>query len=98
MPDSVIENTGCVLSTDRLTCLKHDCSVKKIRVTSKKWAWVVKRKCYGWRIQKVERFICVGKRQTNRNPDNCCVPGYSESSLGESGDVGRGGDETEVGR
>ena len=90
---------GCEIRPDGLACLTHGCLVKKIKVTSKKWDWVERKKSYGWKSKKVDRFICNGRREAdNMNPDNCSVPGTTNSGLGERGEVGRGGDTQEVER
>ena len=66
-PTPVVCNTPnntdeCRIREDGLLCLSHNCVVKRIKVTSKRWNWNKKRKCYGWKSFKVDRFICMERR------------------------------------
>ena len=76
-------------------CLSHNCMVKKIKVTSKRWSWIKKKNCYGWKTKKVDRFICMERRtKNNMTLNNCSNFENSESGPGE---IRRGGDKQEVG-
>ena len=72
--------------------------VKKTKVTSKRWSWIKKRNCYGWKSFKVDRFICMERRAGNSKTQNkTSNSNDSESGPGDLGEVGRGGDSQEVG-
>ena len=72
--------------------------VKKTKVTSKRWSWIKKRNCYGWKTFKVDRFICMERRaRNNKTQNNISNSKDSESGPGDGGEVGRGGDRQEVG-
>ena len=102
-PTPVVCNTPnntdeCRIREDGLLCLSHNCVVKRIKVTSKRWNWDRKRKCYGWKSFKVDRFICMEKRAgINKTQNNTSDSKDSESGPGDLGEVGRGGDRQEVG-
>ena len=102
-PTPVVCNTPnntdeCRIREDGLLCLSHNCVVKRIKVTSKRWNWDRKRKCYGWKSFKVDRFICMERRAgINKTQNNTSDSNDSESGLGDLGEVGRGGDRQEVG-
>ena len=102
-PTPVVCNTPnntdeCRIREDGLLCLSHNCVVKRIKVTSKRWNWNKKRKCYGWKSFKVDRFICMERRAgINKTQNNTSDSNDSESGPGDLGEVGRGGDRQEVG-
>ena len=88
----------CRIREDGLLCLAHNCVVKRIKVTSKRWNWNKKRKCYGWKSFKVDRFICMERRAgINKTQNNTSDSNDSESGLGNLGGAGRSENRHEVG-
>ena len=102
-PTPVVCNTPnntdeCRIREDGLLCLSHNCVVKRIKVTSKRWNWNKKRKCYGWKSFKVDRFICMERRAgINKTQNNTSDSNDSESGLGNLGGAGRSENRHEVG-
>ena len=41
----------------------------KLIVNSKKWRLNKKTKCYGWKSEKIEKYVCMTKRKVPKEPD-----------------------------
>ena len=51
----------CVLVDKKSWCNTHSCLVSKVTVTSKKWQWIKRKKCYGNVSSKVNKYLCKNK-------------------------------------
>ena len=47
----------------------HDIKMKKLSVSSKKWCDRGGGRGYGWKTQKVTKYICTAKNIINKGPD-----------------------------
>ena len=52
----------CDINKKRLWCNNHDCVVKSMDVSSKKWQWNVKKMKYMYVYRKVKKYVCPGMR------------------------------------
>ena len=52
----------CVLDKTEKNCIKHECGVRVISVSTKKWRYKPKKKEYGYVNVKVKKIICSGAR------------------------------------
>ena len=86
-----------------LRCNNHDCAVKKVKVTSKKWGWIARLSKYGYINSQATKYICTAVRSgvaTNiKSEYNCTVakPGLAGWDLGSNtrGFDENNGDESE---
>ena len=51
----------CDLDMNMKTCNTHGCKLSETKVTSTKWEYIERKKCYGNVRRKVTRWICRGK-------------------------------------
>ena len=51
----------CDLNMDMKICNTHGCELSATKVTSTKWEYIKRKKCYGNVSRKVTRWICRGK-------------------------------------
>ena len=82
----------CVMINKKTWCSKHNCRVSKVTVTSKKWQWLDKKKCYGNVSSKVMKYLC-----RNRNSGHT-VQSVPPKNVTESNSVNFNGENPEVGR
>ena len=54
-------------------CRTHDCVVRNVKVTSKKWRWKPKLKVYGNVSTKEMKYICIGRGLVKTGPDSLCT-------------------------
>ena len=55
--------------TKKGQCVLHGVMMKKLSVSSKKWCDRGGGRGYGWRTQKVTKYICTAKNNINNGPD-----------------------------
>ena len=48
-----------VMNKKQMRCLKHDCELRSMNVSSKKWQWSDKKQQYGNVTRKVKKYVCV---------------------------------------
>ena len=53
--------SDCVINKRKLRCEGHGCSVKKAKVSSKKWGWLQKQMKYGYIHSQTTKYICTGR-------------------------------------
>ena len=58
----------CVLVKKKTWCERHNCQVKKVTVTSKKWQWIKSKNCYGNVSSQVSRYLCKSKKSGRIEP------------------------------
>ena len=51
----------CDMNMDLKICNTHGCELSATKVTSTKWEYIKRKKCYGNVSRKVTRWICRGK-------------------------------------
>ena len=49
----------CVMDKKLMRCLKHDCALRSMNVSSRKWQWSEKKQQYGNVTKKVKKYVCV---------------------------------------
>ena len=62
-PSLRISDDECVIDRKRLRCMKHDCAVKIVNVSAKKWQWIENKKQYGNVYRKTKKYICQAQSQ-----------------------------------
>ena len=68
-----VNTTECVLDKKKLRCLEHECAIKVMNVSSKKWQWIGKKKEFGYVCKKSKKYICEGMRQKQPVRGSCQV-------------------------
>ena len=58
----------CVLIRKKTWCERHDCQVKRVIVTSKKWQWIKSKNCYGNVSSRVSKYLCKSKKSGRAEP------------------------------
>ena len=48
----------CVIDKKNLKCREHDCAIKCVNVSSKKWQWIENKKQFGNVSKKTKKYIC----------------------------------------
>ena len=90
--------------TKRGQCEVHGIKMKKLSVSSKKWCDRGGGRGYGWKTQKVPKYICTAKNTVNKEPDISDEGRFSDyqssensvlglSRVGADADTLRGGSE-----
>ena len=82
-------DNNCVIEDNK--CVTHGCIVKTMKVTSKKWGWKNRSKCYGWITNKKQKVICPLKNKGLVDHDISPVYTHVQRGLGgisDSGDLG----------
>ena len=49
----------CVMNKKLMRCLKHDCGLRSMNVSSRRWQWSEKKQQYGNVTRKVKKYVCV---------------------------------------
>ena len=65
------QSNECELDKRLLRCKKHNCRLKVMNVTSKKWQWVEKKRQYGYVSKKTKKYVCVGLRDMWPDTGGC---------------------------
>ena len=60
-PTKEIETNDCVMNKKQLRCEKHDCAIKVLSVSNRKWQWIEKKKQYGYVTRKSKKYRCMGR-------------------------------------
>ena len=53
------ETKECVVNKKSLRCTAHDCDVRSMSVTTKKWQWNERKKQYMNVSRKVKKYVCL---------------------------------------
>ena len=73
---------ACILNDQKSDCLVHKEGVRGIKVTSKKWEYNVRKKCYGYVSRKCMKYVCMTRIMGPAEPristelaalDNTCI-------------------------
>ena len=82
----VMSNNGgrCEIMLER--CVTHNCGTSKLKVTSKKWAWIERKKKFGNVTQKTTKYICEARRKGLVVPE---IGTQARTVFGQLGEVGR---------
>ena len=49
----------CVMNKKQMRCLKHDCELRSMNVSNRRWQWSEKKQQYGNVTRKVKKYVCV---------------------------------------
>ena len=80
----------CVFNKKNLKSEKHECALKVMSVSCKKWQWIDRKKQYGYvNTRKTKKYVCV--RTIGKQPDM----EFSQVQPRASDDVGGGIQSTE---
>ena len=77
------QNTRHIFDKQKV-CKYHHNRAKVTMVTSKKWGFVKKRKCFGWITTKVEKLSCTSRilqRSSLLPPNNARTGGLSDDKV-----------------
>ena len=53
------ETKECIVNKKSLWCTAHDCDVRSMSVTTKKWQWNERKKQYMYVSRKVNKYVCL---------------------------------------
>ena len=71
----------CALNIDKKICDTHGCELSEIKVTTTKWAYIERKKCYGNVKRKVIRGICRSKNNTLIGPTISTIAKSSDNRI-----------------
>ena len=57
----------CSFTADRM-CVLHGCEGKIIKLSTTRWGWKLKQKCYGNVYKKVSKLICTARKKMPIGP------------------------------
>ena len=80
----------CVMRDMR--CIKHDCEIKKVKSSVKKWAFLTKKNQWGYKYSSVTRLICISGGEV-KGPGRCQT-GQTQGISRNSGVGGRNNADT----
>ena len=85
-----IGGNECVMRDMR--CIKHDCEIKKVKSSVKKWAFLTKKNQWGYKYSSVTRLICISGGEV-KGPGRC-QRGQTQGISRNSGVGGRNNTDT----
>ena len=59
------KNVSCVMKSGK--CMTHDCLIEKVLTKRKVWAWIERKKSFGYKTCQTTKLICRGRISTTHD-------------------------------